>query len=86
MREEPETPASGSADEQLAADERRRSSESQHLATPKRGAFPTPKSEIESATPYTPENAQAGGGPSAQAEGEPTAEPVSPATEDQEEQ
>ena len=27
--------------------------------SPKRGAFPTPKSEIEAATPYTPEDDQA---------------------------
>jgi len=30
------------------------------LSTPKRGAFPTPKEEIESAKPYIPESDQAG--------------------------
>ncbi len=34
--------------------------------TPKRGAFPTPRSEIESATPYIPETDQAGVQPGTQ--------------------
>jgi hypothetical protein len=34
--------------------------------TPKRGAFPTPRSEIESATPYVPESDQVGDQPDEQ--------------------
>jgi len=44
--------------------------------TPKRGAFPTPRSEIESATPFIPESDQAGDHPGT--------EPVSPTNPDQE--
>jgi hypothetical protein len=44
----------------------------------KRGAFPTPRSEIESATPYIPESDQAGDQPGTQ--------PVSPTNAEDEEQ
>lgn len=48
----------------------------ENLLTPKRGAFPTPKSEIEEATPFVPENESVGDKP---------AWPSSPANPDQEE-
>jgi hypothetical protein len=46
------------------------------LPSPKRGAFPTPKAEIESATPYIPDSDQAGD--------ESATEPVSRRNADQE--
>jgi hypothetical protein len=46
------------------------------LRTPKRGAFPTPRSEIESATPYVPESDEAGD--------QPGTHPVRPINADQE--
>jgi hypothetical protein len=57
MEEKCQRPTSGSTDEQQRKNVRRARV---NLAGPKRGAFPTPKAEIESAKPYVPESDQAG--------------------------
>jgi len=47
------------------------------LVTPKRGAFPTPKAVIESATPFIPNSDQEGD--------QSGTEPIPPTTDDEEE-
>lgn len=75
MEEELENPATGSTDAQPAKDVH---PERVYLPGPKRGAFPTPKTEIESARPYIPESDRAGDKSAAQ--------PDSPTKTDQEQQ
>jgi hypothetical protein len=60
MEEKCQKPASRSTDEQQKKNVRPARI---NLPRPKRGAFPTPKAEIESAKPYIPEGDQAGDNP-----------------------